>query len=84
MLDPSIGAQWQQGVLDMKEVQCSSSSCPQRRIHHERPQEPRGAQFFWVPSSHPGPWYCSIECSVYGAHERAVAEAENEGMVPKE
>ena len=23
-----------------------------------------------VPDDHPGPWYCSIECSVYGKAEK--------------
>ena len=68
--NPSIGHQWQQGTIDMKKVACASSSCPSRRVHHERP-EPRGLQEFWVPTSVAGPFYCSIECSVYGRTEGA-------------
>jgi hypothetical protein len=55
--------------METKEVQCSSRSCPLRRIHHEKPDHPRGPQMIEVPIDHPGPWYCSIECSVYGKWE---------------
>lgn len=54
---------------NMKRVQCSSTSCPKRRAHHERPDVERGPQWFHVPYDHEGPWYCSIECKVYGTKE---------------
>ena len=65
MWNPSIGYQWQQGTIDMKKVVCASTSCPARRVHHERPDEPRGLQEFWVPAATQPPYFCSIECSVY-------------------
>ncbi len=52
-------------------VPCSSQSCGSRRIHHERPYEPRAQIMLEVPDGHTGPAYCSIECSVYGKAERA-------------
>ena len=56
-------------VINMKRVLCASTSCPSRRVHHERPDIPRGEQWFWVPEETPGPCYCSVECSVYGKKE---------------
>ena len=53
----------------MKEVQCSSSSCVHRRRHYEHPDQPRGPQMISVPDDHPGPWFCSIECSLYYRRE---------------
>lgn len=47
-----------------KKVECSSPSCGSRRLHHEK-DTPRGQQILEVPINHMGPWYCSIECSMY-------------------
>lgn len=57
-------------VGNMKTVTCESTSCPNRRKHHEEPNIPRGIQAFQVPDDATGPFYCSIECSVYGASEK--------------
>jgi hypothetical protein len=51
-------------ITDMKQVQCSSTSCPNRRRHHEDPA-PRGPQLFWVPEDIIAPWFCSVECRCY-------------------
>ena len=57
------------GDIEMKQVVCSSLSCPNRRVHYVKPDVPRGPQYLWVPHDHGGPWYCSIECSIYGNKE---------------
>jgi hypothetical protein len=46
---------------------CSYSDCGSRRVHHERPDIPRGTQMIEVPDDHPAdkPFYCSIECACY-------------------
>jgi hypothetical protein len=54
----------------MKVVTCESTSCPKRRRHHDEPYRPRGLQKFEVPDDAVGPFYCSIECSVYGKNEK--------------
>lgn len=64
-------------VVTMKRVCCASTSCPGRRKHHENP-EPRGLQYFWVDETTEGPYYCSIECSIYGQHEAAIAVFDDE------
>jgi len=56
-------------LIDMKKVPCSSPSCKGRRVHYESPDVPRGVQEFWVPLTHAGPWYCSVECMCYGKIE---------------
>ena len=60
--DPSI---LRYTAVDMKKVLCSYEGCSDRRAHFERPDECRPHQEFWVPADHSGPYYCSIECSVY-------------------
>ena len=55
----------QQPVIDTKSVHCSYEGCSDRRAHHDRPNERRSHQEFWVPANQSGPYYCSIECSVY-------------------
>jgi hypothetical protein len=57
-------------VINMKQVTCASTSCPDRRGHHERPNEPRGPQVFWVPEDEKGPYYCSVECYLYDEVKR--------------
>jgi len=64
-------------AIEMKEVECSSTSCKWRRVHYEKPLQPRGIQKFWVPEAAEGPFYCSIECSLYGPQELA-QQAEDE------
>ena len=48
----------------MKYVSCSSPSCSQRRVHHERPDEERGTQWVEVPDAHEGKAYCSLTCAL--------------------
>lgn len=49
----------------MKKVTCSTPSCAQRRAHHERPEDARGVQEFWVHEQTQAPYFCSIECQIY-------------------
>ena len=56
-------------VIDMKKVACVSPSCAGRRVHFEQPDVARGEQTFWVPATHPGPFFCSIECAIYWKSE---------------
>jgi len=52
-----------------KLVPCTSTElgCAARRIHFERPDEPRGKQYVEVPESHDElmPAFCSWECAMY-------------------
>lgn len=49
----------------MKKVPCANTKeCPQRRIHFEEPDTPRGTQYIEVPDDYKGPAYCSITCAV--------------------
>jgi len=45
---------------------CCFERCGERRIHHERPHEPRGTQYFEVPDDYPidKPVYCSLTCAI--------------------
>ena len=52
-----------------KIVECSYESCGDRRIHWERPHEPRGQVKFEVPIAQPPPYFCSIECWCYACSE---------------
>jgi len=47
----------------MKKKPCSYAKCKDYRIHHERPDEPRGVQWVEVPDGHEGKAYCSITCA---------------------
>ena len=64
--------------IAMKKVPCSSSACSERRIHHERPDDPRGQQYCEVKANHHGPAYCSLNCYFYGKGEREQAQKEKE------
>jgi hypothetical protein len=44
---------------------CDGPGCSNRRIHHERPDEPRGVVMVEVPESYTGKAYCSLECYCY-------------------
>ena len=82
--DPSI---LRYTAVDMKKVLCSYEGCSDRRAHHDRPNERRPHQEMWVPASHNGPWYCIIECSVYGKAKKElanIAPAETETAQPTE
>jgi hypothetical protein len=57
------------GRMGMKKVPCCSSACSGRRVHHERPDTPRGTQFCTVKANHTGPAYCSLNCYIYGKGE---------------
>jgi len=48
-----------------KLIDCSGPHCAERRIHHERPDTPRGIQSVRVPQNYVGPAFCSIECRMY-------------------
>lgn len=57
-----------------KKIPCAGPGCANRRVHHERPDEPRGVQMVEVPESYDGnaTVYCSIECWLY--HQAKVNE----------
>ena len=48
-----------------KRVPCMGPNCALRRVHHERPDTPRGQQYLWVPEDHEAPVFCTIECLMY-------------------
>jgi hypothetical protein len=66
----------EQGRMGFKKMPCSSAACSERRIHHERPDTPRGIQICTVKANHIGPAYCSLNCYFYGKGE--LKENENE------
>jgi hypothetical protein len=49
----------------MRKVPCFNPDCWSRRIHHERPDEPRGQRFVEVPDNWDGSHaFCSMMCAV--------------------
>ncbi len=52
-------------IINMKKVSCQGPGCSNRRVHYEKPDEPRGIQEFWVAEWIEGPFFCSIECHAY-------------------
>lgn len=48
----------------MPKQACAGPGCASRRIHHERPDEPRGRQMVEVPEDHKGLAFCSITCAL--------------------
>ncbi len=62
-----------------KLVDCSGPRCADQRIHHERPDTPRGIQRVKVPQGHAGPAFCSVECSMYWKGQKKVEEEEKDG-----
>lgn len=48
----------------LKKVPCSYKDCGMRRVHHERPDTPRGVQMVTVGEKHEGPAYCSLTCAL--------------------
>jgi hypothetical protein len=51
--------------MGKKKVPCSAEGCSDRRIHHERPDTPRGTQYCEVKANHTGPAFCSLNCYFY-------------------
>jgi len=51
----------------MKKIPCSYHGCAGRRVHYERPYEPRKRVMIEVPDDFPKgkKAYCSIECAAY-------------------
>ena len=49
----------------MKRVKCPAPGCAGKRIHHERPDTPRGPQYNDVPDDYYGLTFCSLECQMY-------------------
>ncbi len=47
-----------------KKQQCNGPHCTSRRVHHERPDTPRGVQYVEVPEDYSGPAFCSISCQI--------------------
>jgi hypothetical protein len=45
--------------------ECDGPGCGDRRVHWERPYNPRGAIMVEVPEDYQGKVFCSIECQVY-------------------
>lgn len=47
---------------------CNGPGCDKYRIHHERPDEPRGVKYVDAPDDYPldKPVYCSITCALMG------------------
>lgn len=68
-------------------VECSYEGCGERRIHHERPDEPRGKVLVEVPDGHDDETYCSITCAAMDGYfdrekkamEKALAEEYQRG-----
>lgn len=59
-----------------KLVDCDGPHCADRRIHHERPDTPRGVQQVRVPQDYTGTAFCSIECSMYWRGQKRIEEEE--------
>ena len=57
-----------------KKIKCSGPGCENKRVHHERPDTPRGPQYLDVPEDYYGKAFCSIECQMYwdGTNKKAV------------
>ncbi len=51
--------------IGTKRVPCDSPGCGDRRVHFERPDEPRGTQYCEVKANHAGPAFCSLNCYFY-------------------
>ncbi len=50
----------------MRKIKCSGPGCEDRRVHHEKPDVPRGPQYVEVPDDYGDvKAYCSIECCMY-------------------
>jgi len=69
----------------MKKRPCNYKECSSRRIHHERPDEPRGIQYVEVPDDFPleGKTYCSFTCAImdgsYDLKKGWINKGENNG-----
>lgn len=68
--------QGEENPKPFKMVDCDGPHCAERRIHHERPDTPRGIQRVEVPQNHTGPAFCSIECSMYWKGQKKTEEEE--------
>jgi hypothetical protein len=62
-------------------VPCSGPSCAARRVHHERPDEPRGIQYCEVKANSTGPAFCSIECHLYYKGTKKMEQEERDANV---
>jgi len=72
--EPTVGRR--EAREGFKIVECSGPRCANRRIHHERPDTPRGIQHVEVPQDHEAPAFCSIECMMY--YQGVQREKEND------
>jgi hypothetical protein len=61
--------------MGTKRMACSAEGCGDRRIHHERPDTPRGTQYIDVKANHRGPAFCSLNCYFY--YKGCMKEKEN-------
>lgn len=68
----------------MKKIPCANATCGERRIHHERPDEPRGTQMVQVADDYEGRVYCSIECYCYFKADHPELEIEHLVSIPKD
>lgn len=60
-------------------VACAGPSCATRRVHHERPDTPRGQQYVRVPLGYDGQRvFCSLECQSYFKGKKINEEAKPE------
>jgi hypothetical protein len=55
---------WVKELPKTKKLPCSGPQCSERRIHYERPDEPRGIQYVEVPEDFTGKAYCSHTCAM--------------------
>ncbi len=63
-----LGGKWKRVYrVGTKKVACArtGNGCEDRRVHHERPDVPRGIQYVEVRANCVGPQFCSIECMLY-------------------
>lgn len=59
---------------------CNFDHCSGRRIHHERPDEPRGIQTKEVDESYNEPWFCSMTCAMLASFMSVRYEDTTVGM----
>lgn len=66
-------------MAETKRVVCAYPECRLRRVHHERPDEPRGPQYVEVAWNYEGKAYCSMTCAIMdGSMSLRYEEPKNE------